>query len=322
MNSALRLIGNSPVMQEVRALVERVAQSPVSTVFIKGESGTGKDLAAHAIHQASPRAHRAFVTIACSALPESLLDTELFGHETGAAGGGPMQGLLELSNGGTVFLDEVSEMAPALQAKLLRFIDERAFRRIAGTTDIHVDVRVLAATHRDMRDLVSTGKFRQDLYYRLRGVPIQMPPLRERKEDVEALCLHFMGVFNGSFGKTVTHIAPRALEELRAHDWPGNVRELRHTIERSMLLADGDCLTRADCGSTRRSASEHFFRLPPEGLVLAQVERSLVQQALEATHWNQVRAARLLGLNRDQVRYRIEKFGLCPPATLDDGRAA
>jgi two-component system, NtrC family, response regulator AtoC len=308
------LVGRSEPMARVRALMERVAASPVSTVLLTGESGTGKDLIAKEIHNQSPRADRPFVNITCSALPEALLESELFGYEAGAFTSAARQkkGLFELADEGTVFLDEIGEMALSLQAKLLRFTEARAFRRVGGTRDVLVDVRVVAATNRDLADEVAKGRFREDLYYRLRVLPIHLPPLRERKDDIIGLAHHFIIEFSRAFNKRVVGIDPSAVERLTAHPWPGNVRELRHTIERAVLLAEGDYLSATDCGLGDPTPSEHAFQLPTGGLVLSDVERSLVHQALQATGWNLVRAGRLLGLNRDQIRYRIEKFALVP----------
>jgi DNA-binding NtrC family response regulator len=308
------LVGRSEPMARVRALIDRVAASPISTVLLTGESGTGKDLIAKEIHNTSPRADRPFVNITCSALPEALLESELFGYEAGAFTSAARQkkGLLELADEGTVFLDEIGEMALSLQAKLLRFTEARAFRRVGGTRDVLVDVRVIAATNRDLAEEVAKGRFREDLYYRLRVLPIHLPPLRERKDDIIQLAQYFIIEFSRAFNKRVVGIDPSAVERLTAHTWPGNVRELRHTIERAVLLAEGEYLSAVDCGLGDPTPSEHAFQLPTGGLVLSDVERSLVHQALQATGWNLVRAGRLLGLNRDQIRYRIEKFGLVP----------
>jgi two-component system, NtrC family, response regulator AtoC len=312
-----RLIGSSVAMQALRFTIQRVAASPVNTVLLTGESGSGKDVAARAIHEASPRARRPFVNITCSALPENLLESELFGHEAGAFTSASRQkrGLLEEADGGTVFLDEIAEMTPVLQAKLLRFLEERAFRRVGGTRDLRVDVRVVAATHRDLPLEVAERRFRQDLFYRLRVVALQMPALRERREDIEVLASHFIAEFNAAFGRQVCGLLPAARDQLLQYDWPGNVRELKHAIEQGVLLAEGDRLTLENCGLAPSAppAPRRGFVLPPGGIVLADLEQSLVVQALEAAEWNQVRAGRLLGLNRDQIRYRIEKFGLVPP---------
>jgi two-component system response regulator AtoC len=316
------LIGTSEAIQRVRSMIERVATNPVSTVLLTGESGTGKDVTARSIHQASSRAHRTFMNITCSALPEDLLESELFGHEAGAFTSAThrKKGLLELADGGTAFLDEIGEMTPRLQAKLLRFIEERAFRRVGATKDQRVDVRVIAATNRDLPLEVAAGRFREDLFYRLRVVPIHLPPLRERLADVEALASHFLEEFNVLFGKGLRGLSEAAVLRLREHDWPGNVRELKHTLERAVLLAEGEYVTAADCGPARSDSTDCTFRLPPGGLVLEQLERSLLDQALRASGWNQVRAGELLGLNRDQVRYRIEKFGLSPHDAFDHDR--
>jgi transcriptional regulator with GAF, ATPase, and Fis domain len=294
-------------------MVERVAVSPVNTVLVTGESGTGKDLVARAVHAASHRARAPFVNITCCALPESLLESELFGHEAGAFASAVHQkrGLFEIADGGTVFLDEIAEMPASIQAKLLRFVEERAFRRVGGTKDLHADVRVIASTHRDLASEVSAGRFRGDLYYRLRVVPVHLPPLRERHGDVALLAAYFIAQFSSIFGKNVRGIEPVGLAALEQYDWPGNVRELKHALEHAVLIAEHEYLGSEECRRPPTSSGTFVtFRLPREGVVLAQLERSLVLQALEVTGWNQVRASRLLGLNRDQIRYRIEKFGL------------
>jgi two-component system, NtrC family, response regulator AtoC len=307
-----QMLGTSRSTAQLRELVARVAQSRAPTVLLTGESGTGKDLVARTLHALGPRASRPFTNITCSALPENLLESELFGHEAGAFTNATRlkRGLLELSDGGTVFLDEVSEMTPALQAKLLRFIEERAFRRLGSSKDIRVDVRIVAASNRDLDAAILDGSFRADLYYRLRVVPIHLPPLRERREDIEALSRAFLACFNRSLGCRVEGFAADALRALQQYSWPGNVRELKHTIERAVLLCDGMLVRACDLNLIESTSGTCLFRLPPDGVVLEQVERSLLEQALEVTGWNQVRAGKLLGLNRDQVRYRIEKFSL------------
>jgi transcriptional regulator with PAS, ATPase and Fis domain len=301
-------------MTSVKALMRKVASSPASTVLLTGESGTGKDLAAKVVHYNSDRAQKPFMNITCSALPENLLESELFGHERGAFTGADRQkrGLLEMADGGTVFLDEVGEMVPALQAKVLRFLEEKTFKRVGGSVDIRVDVRVVAATNRKLEEEVRAGRFREDLFYRLNVLPILLPPLRDRAEDVPLLVTFYIDTYNTEFKKKFRGVAPEAMKRLQIHGWPGNIRELRNAVERAMLLSDGDVLQSDDFtlggpGSVRLGDR---VELPPNGIDLEQLERSLVVQALERTQWNQTRAAGLLGLNRDQIRYRIEKFHL------------
>jgi DNA-binding NtrC family response regulator len=307
------IVGNSSAVTALRHLVARVAASATSTVLLTGESGTGKDLLAKVIHYSSERASRPFMNITCSALPEQLLESELFGHERGAFTDARAQkrGLLEAAEGGTVFLDEISEMVPALQAKLLRFLEEKSFKRVGGSVDIHVDVRVIAATNRNLEDEVARGRFRRDLYYRLNVLPIAIPALRSRSEDIPLLVEHFVHGFNAEFRKKVAGVSPSAAALLQRYGWPGNVRELRNVVERAMLLAEGTRLEPRDfpaLGSGQPPSDQ--FELPPKGVNLEQLERSLVMQALKRSGGNQTRAAMLLGLNRDQIRYRIEKFGL------------
>ena len=282
-------------------------------MLLTGESGTGKDLAAKIIHYAGDRATRPFMNITCSALTESLLESELFGHERGAFTDARQQkrGLLESADGGTVFLDEIGEMAPSLQAKLLRFLEEKAFKRVGGSGDIQVDVRVIAATNRSLEDAVQQGAFREDLYYRLNVLPVALPPLRDRTTDIPALVNFFIDNFNQEFRKQVRGVDPDVMASLQRYAWPGNVREIRNAVERAMLLAEGDSLgaDQFPMLAPRPSASQRFL-LPPGGVSLEKLERDLVIQALERTKGNQTQAARLLGLNRDQIRYRIEKFEL------------
>ena len=308
-----RIVGESAVMVNLKALLQRIATSPASTVLLMGESGTGKDLAAKVIHYNSERAARPFMNITCSALPETLLESELFGHERGAFTDARQQktGLLESADGGTVFLDEIGEMVPALQAKLLRFLEEKAFKRVGGAGDIRVDVRVIAATNRDLEEAVAQEKFREDLYYRLNVMQVQMPALREHPGDIPLLLNFYIDQFNREFRKQVRGASPAALELLRGYRWPGNIRELRNAVERAMLLADGAWLEPEHFPmAVARRTSEGRFDLPEEGVSLEQVERGLVMQALQRTGWNHTKAATLLGLNRDQIRYRVEKFGL------------
>ena len=315
-----RIVGDSQAMQSLRALLQRVGSSPTSTVLLTGESGTGKDLAAKILHYNSSRASKPFMNITCSALPEALLESELFGHERGAFTDARQQktGLLESADGGTVFLDEIGEMVPALQAKLLRFLEEKAFKRVGGAADIRVDVRVVAATNRDLEDAVKQGRFREDLYYRLNVMQIPLPPLRDHPSDIPLLVNYYVDQFNREFRKQVRGVTPKALELLRGYRWPGNVRELRNAVERAMLLADTDQLGPEHFPiSVSRRGGGQFLDLPEEGVNLETVERSLVLQALQRTGWNHTRAAALLGLNRDQIRYRVEKFGLEKAAGQD-----
>ena len=309
------IIGASPAMVAAKSLLERIAASPATTVLLTGETGTGKDLAAKAIHYNSERASKPFVNITCSALPEQLLESELFGHERGAFTDARQQkrGLLETADGGTVFLDEIGEMTPGLQAKLLRFLEERTFKRVGGLNDIRVDVRVVAATNRDLEEEVKAGKFREDLFYRLQVMPVRLPPLRERVGDIRLLVAHYVDRYNREFRKRVRGLQPAAQALLDQYRWPGNVRELRNAIERAMLLADNGLLGVEDFATLSRTTTTSIFRLPPEGVDLETVERQLVIQALQRAGGNQTHAGHLLGINRDQVRYRIEKFGLTKP---------
>ena len=254
-----------------------------------------------------------FVNITCSALPEQLLESELFGHERGAFTDARQQkrGLFETADGGTVFLDEIGEITAGLQSKLLRFLEEKTFKRVGGLADVRVDVRVIAATNRDLEQEVKDGKFREDLFYRLHVMPLTLPPLRERDGDIRLLIEYYIDRFNREFRKKVRGVNDDAFDAARALRWPGNIRELRNAIERAMLLVDHEWLTPHDFPSlTRHSSSAWMFRLPPEGVNLEDVERQLVVQALERSSWNQTHAGQLLRINRDQVRYRIEKFGL------------
>ena len=309
------IIGSSSAMVEAKSLLERIAASPATTVLLTGETGTGKDLAAKAIHFNSERASKPYVNITCSALPEQLLESELFGHERGAFTDARQQkrGLLETADGGTVFLDEIGEMTPGLQAKLLRFLEDRTFKRVGGLNDIRVDVRVIAATNRSLDDEVRAGRFREDLFYRLQVMPVRLPPLRERVGDIRLLVAHYIDRYNHEFRKRVRGLQPGAQAMLDQYRWPGNVRELRNAIERAMLLADNGLLGAEDFATLSKAATPAMFRLPPEGVDLETVERQLVIQALQRAGGNQTQAGHLLGINRDQVRYRIEKFGLTKP---------
>jgi len=322
------MIGESAAMRQVKQLIRQFALSPTSTVLISGETGVGKDVAARTLHGLSSRAAGPFMNITCSALPDALLESELFGHERGAFTDARQsrRGLLEQADGGTVFLDEIGDMALGLQAKLLRFLEEKAFRRVGGHVDIRPNVRVIAATNRDLQEAVKRGEFREDLYYRLAVLSVTVPPVRERDGDVELLTKFLIDHYNREFRKHVRGIAPRALNTLNAHAWPGNVRELKNVIERAVLLCTGAALEAEDIGALVREEGQKSktpgFRLPASGLDLHDLEVDLVIQALERTGGNQTRAAALLGLNRDQIRYRMAKFGLKPLRTGKDAEEA
>jgi DNA-binding NtrC family response regulator len=323
----VRLIGNSSAMREVTDLIEKICMSQATTVLLEGDSGTGKNVVAKAIHYGSQRADRPFVNITCSALTETLLESELFGHERGAFTDAKSQkkGLLETADGGTAFLDEIGEMGPAMQAKLLRFLEEKAFRRVGGTRDLHVDVRIIAATNRDLERAVREGRFREDLFYRLRVIPIHLPALRDRRDDIPLLVQYFLDHFNLEFRKSTTEVAPEAMERLMAYDWPGNIRELRNVIERIMILEDKDRIDLGDLPVSLRSGDGHFTGSTPLGtsttavpvgsMTLEEMERDAISRALEMASHNQVRAAKLLGISRDTLRYRMKKFGLLESAT-------
>ena len=317
------LIGKSTAIQEVLTLVDKVCRSQATTVLLEGPSGTGKNVVAKAIHYGSPRAESPFVNITCSALTETLLESELFGHERGAFTDAKTQkkGLLEVADGGTVFLDEIGEIGAALQVKLLRFLEEKTFRRVGGTRDIQVDVRIVAATNRNMAEAVRSGEFREDLYYRLRVIPIELPALSARREDIPVLIDHFLDHFNRELRKNTQRVSPAALERLTSYDWPGNVRELRNAIERIMILEDKQCIELEDLppslrsGGSRTAVGNEGQPAAAGPATLEELERSAICQALAQAGQNQVRAAKLLGISRDTLRYRMKKFGLLENAT-------
>ncbi len=311
-----RVVGDSAEMKELFELIKQVVRSGAATVFLLGETGTGKDLIAKTIHYNSDRADHPFVNITCTALSETLLESELFGHEKGAFtdAKNQKQGLFEIASGGTVFLDEVGDMPAALQAKLLRFLEEKCFRRIGGVKDITVDVRIIAATNRDLKKALAEGAFRQDLYHRLNVIAVEIPPLRDRVADIELLVKYFLNEYSREYRRNITDVDDEAIERLRAYSWPGNVRELRNTIERAVILSRSSTLTAADfvLGQPAVEAGTGLpgLQLPPEGVDLQEVEAELVRQALERTQRNQTQAAKLLHLSRDQLRYRMDKLGL------------
>ncbi len=315
-----RVIGESPGMQNVKNMVERVVEIGDATILISGESGTGKDVLAKAIHYNSPRSDGPYVNITCTAIPETLLESILFGHEKGAFTDARQtkKGLLEDAGHGTVFLDEIGDMTLYLQGKLLRFLEEKTIQRVGGNREIKVDVRVIAATNKDLKKMVKEGTFREDLYFRLKVIPIHMPPLRERKEDIPLLIQHFVHEFSRDFKKSVNGVTPDLLKKLESYPWPGNIRELKNTIERAMILGQGEWIDDKDLPMDLLDESERDIdgdmdaggiqNLPTEGIHLESLEESLVRQALEQSRGNQTKAGQLLGLNRDQIRYRIEKF--------------
>jgi DNA-binding NtrC family response regulator len=312
------IVGESDTMEALRQMVAKVAASPASTVLLTGESGTGKDLVAKTIHYSSDRTSRPFMNITCSALPETLLESELFGHERGAFTGADRMklGLIESADGGTVFLDEIGEMVPLLQAKLLRFLEEKSFKRVGGAHDIKVDVRVIAATNRSLDEEVKSGRFREDLFYRLNVMAVPLPALRDRKSDIPLLVEHYIDTFNTEFRKKIRGVTAAAMTALQHHAWRGNVRELRNAVERAMLLAESSELNESHfpMASLTEGELSTSMALPADGINLEALERSLVVQALERSGWNQTKAATLLGVNRDQIRYRIEKFDLHKPS--------
>jgi two-component system response regulator AtoC len=315
------VIGESPAMRRVFELVERLAAVDATTVLIEGESGTGKGAIAQALHRLSKRSAGPFLNVTSSALPETLMESELFGHEKGAFtdAHAAKRGLVEMADGGTLFLDEVGELTPGVQAKLLRFIEEKTFRRLGGTRDLTVDVRIMAATNRDLAAEVAAGRFRADLFYRLRVIPITLPPLRERREDIAPLCKHFVSHFDREFGKRVREISPEAQAMLAAYAWPGNVRELRNVIERAVLLADGEVIGIRELPPEVSAPMAHpapAATLPADGVKLDDVERRLLVEALERAHGNQSGAAALLGISRHQVRTRMKRHGLLAAALL------
>ncbi len=320
-----KLRGQSKAMQQVRELISKVALGETTTVLVRGESGTGKDLVVKSIHTESVRGDKPFVNITCTALQDALLESELFGHERGSFTDAKTlkKGLLELANGGTVFFDEIGDMSPALQGKLLRMLEDKSFRRIGGMREIRVDVRVIAATNVDLERQIEANKFRVDLYYRLNAITIDVPPLRERRSDVSELVEHFLGQFAREFKKRCPTVAPAALRKLENHDWPGNVRELRNVIERAVLLGRGPIISESDVYFGRPSASigrergERALSLPAGGINLRELDRDLVVQALKRSGGNQTKAAGLLGLTRAKINYRMKKYGISetPPGT-------
>jgi DNA-binding NtrC family response regulator len=315
-----RIVGRSEKMQDVFQAAKRVA-STRATVLLGGESGTGKGMLAQAIHNNSPRRGAPFVKITCSAIPENLMESELFGYEKGAFTGAMKShpGKFEQADGGTVFLDEIGDVPPAVQVKLLRVLQEREFERLGGTKTIQVDVRVIAATNQDLRAALEQGAFREDLYYRLNVVPINLPALRDRKEDIDDLAAHFLQRFAADLGGRVSSISPKALEKLRAYHWPGNVRELENIIQRAMVMAEGEVIEPDDIrlDGAHGSSQKNGHSFLPEGLTLEQYEQELIREAMRRADNNKSQAARMLGLTRNALRYRLGQMGI-----EDEGGAA
>ena len=317
------IIGDSPPMQRVFEVVDQVAPSR-ATVLITGESGTGKELVANALHQRSPRANGPFIKLHCAALAESLLESELFGHERGSFTGAMARkdGRFQLADGGTLFLDEIGEISPAIQVKLLRFLQEHEFERVGGNQTIRVDVRVIAATNRNLTEEVAKGRFREDLYYRLNVVALEMPPLRERRSDVPQLAKFFLDRYAKENGKQLVGFTSDALELLAAYDWPGNVRELENAIERAVVLASGSLV------EARQLPPNVRPRLAPTGMptipgsTMADIERYAVLETLKSTGGSTSKAAEILGISVRTIQYRLHQYNAAPRSDVDVVRSA
>lgn len=326
-----QIVGESQAMKKMLGLAAKVAESEVSSVLLQGESGTGKDLVAKAIHYGSQRSERPFVAVNCAALPATLIESELFGYEKGAFTDAKArkEGLFEQAEGGTLLLDEIGELELSLQAKLLRVLEEGAFRRVGGLKDIPLDVRVLAASNRDLKTESEAGRFRLDLYYRLSIIQIDIPPLRERGDDVLLLSQHYIDTIGARLKRPrkIAKLSREATEVFRKYRWPGNVRELRNVIERALILEDSDEITTEylpgglletpRLAPTSGDAESAQFVLPSEGISLDEAELSFVRQAIQRSGGNQTRAAELLGISRDQLRYRLKKLEEAQVATGD-----
>ncbi len=300
---------------QLTRMVDKVAPSDASTILLEGESGTGKNLTARLIHFRSKRAHYPFMEINCASIPETLIESELFGHEKGSFTDAKQlkRGLFEVAQRGTILLDEIGEMSTATQAKLLHAIENRKFRRVGGVQDIDMDVRVIAATNINLKEAVTQKKFREDLYFRLQLIPIHIPPLRERREDIPILTEHFIKKFSQKYHKNFSGASPEAMVFLRSYSWPGNIRELKNVIERIILLENDARIDMPYLPQEIRSEGSgprNGFHIPEQGINLEDVERDFIAEALEKTSGNQTRAAKLLGLTRHTLRYRMEKFHL------------
>jgi len=313
------VIAESPGMREVMNFVRRVAASEATTILLEGENGTGKDLVAKTLHYQSLRQAEPFIAINCAAIPDSLLESELFGYEKGAFTDARSQkrGIFELADKGTLFLDEIGEIPLMLQAKLLRVLEEQSFRRLGGLKDINLDLRVVAATNKNLREAVKEGAFRQDLYFRLNVIQILIPPLRERTEDIVPLTRFFIDHYNRKFKRSIEGVTEASAKQLMSHDWPGNVRELRNAIERAMILEESSLITPPSLPIAISRPDPTYMvnptavaEIPTDGLSLEDNERNLLARALEKTNGNQTQAARLLRITRDTLRYKMKKFNL------------
>ncbi|MFN8005799.1 MAG: sigma-54 dependent transcriptional regulator [Terriglobia bacterium] len=316
------IVGRSKPIRDVLELIKRLAQSGATTLLVQGESGTGKDLVSRALHYESARRDHPFFALNCAAIPETLIETELFGYEKGAFTDAKTmkKGVFEMADGGTVFLDEISEMHINMQSKFLRVLEDQTFRRVGGVKDLSVNVQVVASTNRNLEAVVQEGKFREDLFYRLSVIPIVIPPLRERKEDIPALIEHFIQRYNTQFRKNVKGVTPEGMKLLMNYSWPGNVRELKNAIERAMILADREVIDVAELPirildpntamSVTRASGDHLFKLPTEGAGLEAIEKELILQALQYANNNKTKAAKLLKISRDTLRYKVKKHDL------------
>lgn len=307
------VIGDSQPMKELMTMVERVAATP-ATILIQGESGTGKEIVAHLIHHNSPRRDKPFVKVNCGAIPETLIESELFGHEKGAFTGAISRkiGKFERARGGTILLDEIGELNLSMQVKLLRVLQDKEIERVGGSETVSVDARVIAATNRQLKEMTEEGTFREDLYYRLSVIPLHIPPLRERKEDIPAFVNHFLKVYGNEMGRKNMTLSPEAMEQLVNHPWKGNVRELENVIERLVIFSPTDDVKKVDLphSDDTEAKKEGRILLPEEGVSLDDLEKDLILQALEKTGNNQTKAAQLLGISRHTLMYRMDKHGI------------
>ncbi|HEY4716376.1 MAG TPA: sigma-54 dependent transcriptional regulator [bacterium] len=311
-----KIVGNSPQIKRVLEFVEKIAASEANCILVTGESGTGKELIARKLHFDSLRKGKPFMEIDCTALPETLIESELFGHEKGAFTDAKTlkHGLLEISDGGTVFLDEVSEMSLSSQSKFLRFIETQTFKRVGGTKDIKVDVKIIAATNRNLEEYIKSKKFREDLYFRLNVIPICMPPLRERREDIPLLMAFFIEQFNKKFKKNIRAADEDAMEFIMNYNWPGNIRELKNIIERAVLLESAEFIKKENLviSSTIEKPVTASIDQPitTDNLNLEETEKDMIVRAINKANGNKTLAAKLLGISRDTLRYRMEKYGI------------